>query len=199
MPVEGLTPWADNPRINDHAVADVARSIERFGFASPIIARPIDGGGHEVIAGHTRLKAAVSLGLDRVPVRVMDLDPADAKLLALADNRVGEIAEWSDGLSDILRQMDADGIDLDGLGFNDDDLTLLLGGTDPGAYDTEGKDPLEKLDNYLDAEIHKMTLAYGANDFRAVTEALDMASSSSGAPDHSATIALLLGVQLGND
>ena len=151
MPVEGLTPWADNPRINDHAVADVARSIERFGFASPIIARPIDGGGHEVIAGHTRLKAAVSLGLDRVPVRVMDLDPADAKLLALADNRVGEIAEWSDGLSDILRQMDADGLDLDGLGWDDDALAELLAPLPIEPDGTEDDVP------DIQAEVHSQT------------------------------------------
>ena len=87
MPLSDLTPWADNPRDNDHAVPEVAKSIKRFGFASPIIARPTES-GLEVIAGHTRLKAAKSLNLDRVPVRVMDLDPADAKLLALADNKV---------------------------------------------------------------------------------------------------------------
>jgi len=126
MSADDLTPWADNPRSNDHAVPEVAKSIKRFGFASPIIARPIDGGGFEIIAGHTRHQAALSLGLDRVPVRVMDLDPTDAKLLALADNKVGEIATWSDGLNDILQELDASGVDLDGLGFSDADLDELL-------------------------------------------------------------------------
>ena len=125
MPIGDLTPWADNPRDNAAAVPEVARSITRFGFASPIIARPIEG-GFEIIAGHTRHQAALSLGLDRVPVRVMDLDPTDAKLLALADNRVAEIATWTDGLGDLLKALDADGIDLDGLGFGDDELTELL-------------------------------------------------------------------------
>ena len=46
----------------------------------------------EIIAGHTRWKAAKELGLDRVPVRYLDLDPADAHLLAIADNRVAEEA-----------------------------------------------------------------------------------------------------------
>ncbi len=85
MPINDLTPWADNPRDNAAAIPEVAKSIKRFGFASPIIARPIEGGGYEIIAGHTRHQAALSLGLDRVPVRVMDLDPTDAKLLALAE------------------------------------------------------------------------------------------------------------------
>jgi hypothetical protein len=128
LPIDSLTPWADNPRDNAHAVPEVAKSIKRFGFASPIIARPIEGGGLEIIAGHTRHKAAQSLGLDRVPVRVMDLDPADAKLLALADNRLGELADWTGGLEDILRELDADGVDLDGLGWSTEELDALTGG-----------------------------------------------------------------------
>ena len=121
--IEALTPWRDNPRKNEHAVDAVAESIKRFGFAAPIIART-DG---EVIAGHTRLKAAQALGLDRVPVRYMDLDPADAKLLALADNKVGELAEWDDDrLSDILNELHADGVDLDGIGFSLEELSEIM-------------------------------------------------------------------------
>jgi len=86
-----LAPWSDNPRHNDgEPVRKVAESIKRFGFGAPIIART----NGEVIAGHTRLKAAESLGMERVPVRYLDLDPAEAHLLALADNRLGELAEW---------------------------------------------------------------------------------------------------------
>lgn len=121
--IEALTPWRDNPRNNEHAVGAVAESIKRFGFAAPIIART-DG---EVIAGHTRLKAAQALGLDRVPVRYMDLDPADAKLLALADNKVGELADWDDDrLSDILNELHADGVDLDGIGFSLEELSEII-------------------------------------------------------------------------
>jgi len=137
LPIESLTPWADNPRSNDHAVPEVAKSIKRFGFASPIIARPIEGGGLEIIAGHTRHKAAQSLGLDRVPVRVMDLDPADAKLLALADNRLGELADWTGGLEDILRELDADGVDLDGLGWSTEELDAL---TAPPPIEPDGSE-----------------------------------------------------------
>ena len=141
MPIGDLTPWADNPRDNAAAIPEVAKSITRFGFASPIIARPIEGGGFEIIAGHTRHQAALSLGLDRVPVRVMDLDPTDAKLLALADNKVGEIATWSDGLGDLLRELEADGIDLDGLGFGDDEIEALT-----GSFDVDAIGGLPELD-----------------------------------------------------
>ena len=88
-----LVPWDRNPRKNDENVARVAKSIQRFGFASPIIARTAD---RTIIAGHTRWKAAQSLKMDRVPVRFLDLDPADAHLLALADNRLNELSPWDD-------------------------------------------------------------------------------------------------------
>ena len=122
--VDDLTPWEDNPRRNEAAIPEVMASIRRFGFAAPIVARHADG---EVIAGHTRLEAARRLGLDRVPVRYMDLDPADAHLLALADNRVGEIASWDDAkLAGVLADLDV-GEDTEGLGFDEDELRDLLG------------------------------------------------------------------------
>lgn len=134
LEVGDLTPWADNPRSNDHAVGQVAKSIERFGFAAPIVARR-DGAGLEVVAGHTRLKAAHKLGLDRVPVRVLDLDPADARLLALADNRLGELADWSDDLGDLMQRLDDEGLDLGGLGWSDEELAALLA---PEAIEADG-------------------------------------------------------------
>jgi len=142
--IDKLMPWAENPRINDHAVDDVAKSIQRFGFASPIIARTEN---NEVIAGHTRLKAAIKLGLDKVPVRFMDLDPADARMLALADNRVAELADWDDdALATILRELDADGLDLDGLGWSDDDLADLL---KPSEYEAKEGEELD-VDGFSD-------------------------------------------------
>src|SRR5689334_6363342 len=93
VPVGELLPWKDNPRHNERAVAPVAASIRRFGFGAPILARREN---QQVIAGHTRLLAAIQLGLERVPVRYLDLDPADAHLLALADNKTAELADWDD-------------------------------------------------------------------------------------------------------
>lgn len=89
--IDKLTPWGKNPRKNDEAAKRVADSIRRFGFGAPIVARKEDG---EIIAGHTRYKAAKLLGLKRVPVRFLDVSVNDAHLLALADNKLGELAEW---------------------------------------------------------------------------------------------------------
>lgn len=122
VPRVELRAWDANPRKNDgEPVAAVMRSIRRFGFASPIIARRADG---MVIAGHTRLKAAEALGLEMVPVRWMDLDPADAKLLALADNRLNEKADWDDtALQEILGDFSLPDIEL--AGWDADDLSKM--------------------------------------------------------------------------
>lgn len=91
--IKDLKRWADNPRRNEKAVPKVMASMKRFGWGAPILARKADG---EIIAGHTRLSAAEALGMTRAPVRFLDLDPADAHLLALADNKLNEVAEWDD-------------------------------------------------------------------------------------------------------
>lgn len=121
---DSLTPWEQNPRNNDEAVGKVAKSIERFGFASPIIARKADG---RVIAGHTRLRAALQLGLDEVPVRFMDLDDQSASALALADNRIGEVATWNDEeLRQIMDSLVDAGTDVQGLGWDEDELRSII-------------------------------------------------------------------------
>ena len=115
--IDLLTPHPDNPRINNHAVEEVAGSIKRFGFASPIIARLED---RMILCGHTRFKAAQSIGLDKVPVRFMDLDPVDAKLLMLADNKIGERADWDeDALQELFEELQDE--DLSGLGWDEDE------------------------------------------------------------------------------
>ena len=142
-----LTPWEDNPRKNDgRPVEAVMDSIKRFGFAAPIIARQEDG---QVIAGHTRLKAAIRLGLDRVPVRYLDLDPADAKLLALADNKIGELADWDDeALARIVA--DVDSAELALAGFTEEDLGDIMAAVDGGPIgpdDIEPEAPPEEPDS----------------------------------------------------
>lgn len=100
MDVGELHPWPENPRLNEgEPIRRVMESIKRFGFGAPIVARTEN---REIIAGHTRWKAAKALKMARVPVRLLDLDEREAHLLALADNRLTELTEWSDGLTSVL-------------------------------------------------------------------------------------------------
>ena len=80
-----LIPYANNPRDNDNAVDAVAKSIEQFGFKVPIV---IDK-DNVIIAGHTRLKAAGKLKLEKVPCIIADdLTEEQIKAFRLADNKV---------------------------------------------------------------------------------------------------------------
>lgn len=118
-----LVPWVENPRDNALAVKDVARSIERFGFAAPIVARAED---HRIIAGHTRWLAAQELGLAHIPVRLVPgLSDDEAAALALADNRLTEATPWdTEALTTILADL-GDRIELDGLGWSPEELDAL--------------------------------------------------------------------------
>ena len=96
------------------------------------------------------------MGLDKVPVRFLDLDPAQARALALADNKLGEVAEWDDGmLAEVLAELEAESVDLDGLGWSDEDLLALLSQDEPKQLDgTEDELPElqgDKIDSVLGA------------------------------------------------
>ncbi|HPW95301.1 MAG TPA: ParB N-terminal domain-containing protein, partial [Fibrobacteraceae bacterium] len=66
--VNDIKPYENNPRKNDDAVDEVAASIKAFGFKNPII---VDK-NMIIIAGHTRLKAALKLDLTMVPVIIAE-------------------------------------------------------------------------------------------------------------------------------
>lgn len=121
-----LVPWPGNPRKNAKAIAPVAQSIRKHGFGAVLLVRKET---REVIAGHTRLLAAESLGMEFVPARFLDLDERQAHLLALADNRLGEIAEWdNDALARVLSSYSLD--EVADAGWSGSELAELLGGDD---------------------------------------------------------------------
>ena len=89
--INDLIPYENNPRINDEAVEYVKNSIKEFGFKVPII---IDK-NNVIIAGHTRLKASLELGLKEVPCIIADdLSEEQIKAFRLADNKVSEKSQW---------------------------------------------------------------------------------------------------------
>ena len=113
--VDELRAYEKNPRRNDDAVEYVANSIREFGFKVPVIIDKND----VIVCGHTRVKAAVKLGMGEVPCIVADdLTPAQIKAFRLADNKVGELAMWDwDLLGDEMEELDELGIDMSDFGF----------------------------------------------------------------------------------
>lgn len=126
-----LVPYANNPRIaTEDDVAEVAKSIESFGFVQPIVVNE----EMVVIIGHTRLKAAVLLDLPKVPILIAEgLSLEEQNALRMNDNRLGENTSWDQVILGLeVGDLAASGYDLNHLAFSDDEMTRILdAGFDP--------------------------------------------------------------------
>ncbi len=131
-PVDKLIPYARNARTHSDAqVAQIAASIREFGFTNPILV----GSDGVIIAGHGRVLAARKLGMDTVPVVVLDhLSPMQRRALVIADNKLALNAGWDEELLALeLKELDDAGFDLELTGFSSEEVDLLLDelGSDP--------------------------------------------------------------------
>jgi ParB-like chromosome segregation protein Spo0J len=121
--VTKLKPWEDNPRINDHVVEKLVKSIETFGFNVPIL----HDQNFTIIAGHTRWKTALKLGMTHVPAIMLTMDDANRKAFALADNKLGSLAYWDDELvTKVLEELKTEDVDLSAIGYSDAEMEALL-------------------------------------------------------------------------
>jgi DNA modification methylase len=126
-PTAKLIAYARNARTHsDEQVAQIAASIVEFGFTNPILA----GSDGVIVAGHGRVSAAQKLGLETVPVIVLDhLTPTQRRALIIADNRIAENAGWDDAMLRIeLQSLQEDGFNLDITGFDADALAEIMAG-----------------------------------------------------------------------
>jgi DNA modification methylase len=116
--------YPGNPRQNDDAVDAVAASLREFGFRQPIV---VDTEG-VIVCGHTRYKAALKLGLEKVPVHVAkDLTAEQIRAYRIADNQTASLATWDYDLLPIeLAGLKEANYDLGLLGFDTDELAKLL-------------------------------------------------------------------------
>ena len=89
--INDITPYKNNPRINEEAIPLVAKSIKEFGFRNPII---LDK-NNVIVCGHTRYEAAKRLEMEELPcLYADDLTKEQIKAFRLADNKVSEKAMW---------------------------------------------------------------------------------------------------------
>jgi len=120
-----LKPYEKNARVHSpEQIEKIKNSIKEFGFVNPLLV----SAKHGVIAGHGRLEAAKKLGLDFVPVIILDhLSDAQQRALVLADNRISEDARWNyDLLKAELIDLEHFDFDLNSIGFSDSELDNLL-------------------------------------------------------------------------
>ena len=143
-PTEKLVPYARNARTHsEEQVAQIAASIVEFGFTNPILA----GSDGVIVAGHGRLAAAQKLGLDTVPVVVLDhLTPTQRRALIIADNRIAENAGWDDAMLRIeLQSLQEDGFNLDITGFDADALGEIMAGEETTVDGNTDEDAIPEL------------------------------------------------------
>ena len=88
IPISELKPFQNHPFkvVDDEAMLRTTESIAQFGVLTPLIARPLEEGGYEIISGHRRVHAAEAAGLTEVPVIVRDMTDDEAVVLMVDSN-----------------------------------------------------------------------------------------------------------------
>lgn len=151
-----LIPYARNAKKHDaNQVAKLAGSIREFGFNNPVLIDADNG----IIAGHGRVLAAQSLGLEKIPcIRLGHLTPTQKQAYILADNRLAEIGGGWDmemlklEISDLIE----DDINFESIGFSDGELEEFL---QPALkHDTGAQMSEETQNEYLNGGVKKFEI-----------------------------------------
>lgn len=120
-----LIPYARNARTHSEAqVAQIAASIEQFGFVNPVLINADNG----IIAGHGRALAAEQIGMASVPcVRLKHLTEAQERALILADNKLALNAGWDESLlaAELAALQEMDFV-IPVIGFDESELSALF-------------------------------------------------------------------------
>ncbi|NCC41135.1 MAG: hypothetical protein EOM21_17195 [Gammaproteobacteria bacterium] len=129
VPTDGLMPYARNARTHsDEQIAQIMASIREWGFTTPIL-RDETG---MVIAGHGRLMAAQRLKLAAVPVvTAYGWSEAKNRAYVIADNKLALNAGWDEEMLALeLGDLAALDVDMDLIGFSENELAALLASAD---------------------------------------------------------------------
>ena len=88
LPISKVEPRSEQPRgyFDEKALQELADSIAQYGLIQPIVARKLDSGYYQIIAGERRWRASRLAGLEEIPVRVIQADDRRTAELALVEN-----------------------------------------------------------------------------------------------------------------
>ena len=122
-------------------VAQIAASMVEFGFTNPVL---IDKRG-TIVAGHGRVEAAYSIGLEEIPcIRLEHLTEDQVRAYCLADNKLALNAAWNmDTLAAELKGLEAVGFDMSLTGFSPEELAEIMGDT---VEDTDPEEPAPEVE-----------------------------------------------------
>lgn len=124
--VADLIPATYNPRVIDpHVLEKLKKGLQEFGFVEPLVVNTFQGREGVIIGGHQRLKAALELGYEEVPVNYVSLDEKREKALNIALNKLA--GEWDfPKLTTMLKELESDlDFDLELTGFDKFEATDL--------------------------------------------------------------------------
>ena len=137
-----LIPSSYNPRKKtEEEFEDLKKSINEFGFVENVVINK----ENEIIGGHLRVSAAISLGINEVPCFVVDLPKHKQKLLNLALNKIK--AEWDSEKLGILLTELGEFDDFDLSGFKDWEISLYNSDVDDNVSEKDFKDYLDDSKN----------------------------------------------------
>lgn len=176
-PVADLKPYGANSRTHTPDQIDrIAASITEFGWSNPILA----AGDGTIIAGHARRLAAIKLGLEKVPVIVMDhLSEIQQQALVIVDNSTAIYGSGWD--EDVLRAeiaaLSQSGFDTALLSFDPDELARIVaeytsGETDPDEVLEPPDNPVARLGDVWVLGNHRLVCG-DSTDAEAVAKCLN--------------------------
>ena len=87
--IKNIQPFADHPFEvrDDDSMKETVQSVKEYGVIMPVIVRPSDEGGYEMISGHRRMRACELAGIDTIPAIVRDVD-RDTAIIMMVDSNL---------------------------------------------------------------------------------------------------------------
>lgn len=140
--IDKLVPYERNAKIhNEFQIQKIADSIQEFGFLNPCL---IDK-DYNVIAGHGRIEGAKKLGMDKVPCLFVEgLTDAQRRAYILADNKLGELADWDMTMVNLeLNDLSMEGFDVELTGFDTSEIAKDL------SFDDDAEDGGNEIEKKL--------------------------------------------------
>lgn len=157
-----IKPYNRNARNNDETVLKLCEIIPKVGFNQPIV---IDK-NNVIVKGHSRWKAAVRLGMEKVPCIISENDEETNKLDRLADNKIQEFSTWDDELlATELASVNLEDIDLSDFGFDFDSFSPVKKTDQTAVYAA-----VEDVPMTAEAPVYKPAYTPPAPDENYITE-----------------------------
>ena len=148
IPISELVPFKNHPFkvVDDEAMLRTTESIAQFGVLTPLIARPLEDGGYEIISGHRRAHAAEAAGLMEVPVIVRDMDD-DAATVLMVDSNLQRESERAFAYKMKLEAMKRQGerTDLQGDGTSTQVVSKLRSNEQLGEQNNQSRETVRRF------------------------------------------------------